>query len=436
MTDWGEVLILPPEFADEIRNDPRLSFSKAAMQDNHAGIPGFETVRLVGRDDQIIQKVARKQLTKHLSAVIEPLSRESTLAISLNFGESTEWREIHLKPAILDIIARISSRIYLGDQLCRNEDWLAITKTYTTNFYTASTNLRMFPRSLRFIAHWFLPECKKLRHERKEAIKIITPLIQRRRELRQAAMEAGAPIPVFNDALDWSAQEAEAAGSSFDPVIFQLTLSLLAIHTTYDLLQQTMIDLGRNTQYIEPLRREVVDLLAAEGWKKTTLFKMKLLDSAIKETQRLKPGSIVAMRRYVTEDMALSNGLVLKRGTRLNIDNRRLEDPKVYEDPTSYNPYRFFNMRSEDGKDHAAQLVSTSSNHLGFGHGQHSCPGRFFAANEIKVALCHILVKYDWKLAPDTDTKPDTRGMIAKSSPVTKILIRLRPSPEIDLDVI
>ncbi|KAM0266896.1 hypothetical protein ACHAPA_006465 [Fusarium lateritium] len=406
------------------------------MQDNHAGIPGFETVRLVGRDDQIIQKVARKQLTKHLSAVIEPLSRESTLAISLNFGESTEWREIHLKPAILDIIARISSRIYLGDQLCRNEDWLAITKTYTTNFYTASTNLRMFPRSLRFIAHWFLPECKKLRHERKEAIKIITPLIQRRRELRQAAIEAGAPIPVFNDALDWSAQEAEAAGSSFDPVIFQLTLSLLAIHTTYDLLQQTMIDLGRNTQYIEPLRREVVDLLAAEGWKKTTLFKMKLLDSAIKETQRLKPGSIVAMRRYVTEDMALSNGLILKRGTRLNIDNRRLEDPEVYEDPTSYNPYRFFNMRSEDGKDHAAQLVSTSSNHLGFGHGQHSCPGRFFAANEIKVALCHILVKYDWKLAPDTDTKPDTRGMIAKSSPVTKILIRLRPSPEIDLDMI
>ncbi|KAG9502202.1 hypothetical protein J7337_005027 [Fusarium musae] len=66
ITDWGEVLILPPEFADEIRNDPRLSFSKAAMQDNHAGIPGFETVALVGREDQLIQKVARKQLTKHL----------------------------------------------------------------------------------------------------------------------------------------------------------------------------------------------------------------------------------------------------------------------------------------------------------------------------------------------------------------------------------
>ncbi|PNP74701.1 hypothetical protein FNYG_12037 [Fusarium nygamai] len=436
ITDWGEVLILPPEFADEIRNDPRLSFSKAAMQDNHAGIPGFETVALVGREDQLIQKVARKQLTKHLSAVIEPLSRESTLAVSLNFGESTEWRAIRLKPAILDIIARISSRIYLGDQLCRNEAWLKITKTYTTNFYTASTNLRMFPRSIRPLVHWFLPECKKLRQERKDAIGIITPLIERRRELRRAAIAAGQPLPVFHDAIDWSEQEAEAAGTgaSFDPVIFQLTLSLLAIHTTYDLLQQTMIDLGRHPEYIEPLRQEVVQLLREEGWKKTTLFKMKLLDSAIKESQRMKPGSIVTMRRYVTEDITLSSGLTLKKGTRLNVDNRRMDDPKIYKNPEVYNPYRFYDMRSEAGKDHGAQLVSTGSNHMGFGHGQHSCPGRFFAANEIKVALCHILVKYDWKLCPDTETKPDTRGMIAKSSPVTDILIKRRESVELDLE--
>ncbi|KAF5618363.1 putative cytochrome P450 monooxygenase (lovA) [Fusarium sp. NRRL 52700] len=389
-----------------LANPPESLFGTGKTRDNHAGIPGFETVALVGREDQLIQKVARKQLTKHLS--------------------------------ILDIIARISSRIYLGDQLCRNEAWLKITKTYTTNFYTASTNLRMFPRSIRPLAHWFLPECRKLRQERKDAIGIITPLIERRRELRRAAIAAGQPVPVFHDAIDWSEQEAEIAGSgsAFDPVIFQLTLSLLAIHTTYDLLQQTMIDLGRHPEYIEPLRQEVVQLLREEGWKKTTLFKMKLLDSAIKESQRMKPGSIVTMRRYVTEDVTLSSGLTLKKGTRLNVDNRRLDDPKIYENPEVYNPYRFYDMRSEAGKDHGAQLVSTGSNHMGFGHGQHSCPGRFFAANEIKVALCHILVKYDWKLCPDTETKPDTRGMIAKSSPVTDILIKRRESVELDLEAI
>lgn len=140
------------------------------------------------------------------------------------------------------------------------------------------------------------------------------------------------------------------------------------------------------------------------------------------------------MRRYVRDDLQLSNGLVLKKGTRLNVDNQRLIDPEFYDQPEVYNPFRFYNMRSQPGKDHVAQLVSTSSNHLGFGHGEHSCPGRFFAANEIKVALCHILIKYDWKLAPLTETTPDTKGMVSKSSPVTEILIRRRVSADLDLD--
>ncbi|KAI1877566.1 hypothetical protein JX265_003574 [Neoarthrinium moseri] len=436
LTDWGEVIILPPEFADEIRNDPRLSFGEAAMQDNHAGIPGFETVRLVGRTDQLIQTVARKHLTKHLSMVIEPLSMETALAVSLNFGESPGWTQVRIKPAILDIIARISSRIYLGEQLCRNEEWLRITKTYTTNFYTASTNLRMFPKSTRFLAHWFLPDCRKLRFELNDARRIIMPLVQRRNQIRQEAAAAGLSIPRFNDAIDWAEQEATATGTSFDPAIFQLTLSLLAIHTTYDLLQQTMIDLAQNPEYIEPIRREVIDALLADGWKKTSLYKMKLLDSAIKETQRMKPGSIVTMRRRVMEDIKLSNGLVLKKGARINVDNRRMDDPAVYKDPQLYNPYRFFEMRLEPGKEHMAQLVSTNSTHLGFGHGEHSCPGRFFAANEIKVALCHILVKYDWRLAPETDVSPDRKGMLVKSSAGTDILIRRRDNLDIKLDML
>ncbi|KAG6315486.1 hypothetical protein E4U22_007789, partial [Claviceps purpurea] len=286
----------------------------------------------------------------------------------------------------MDIIARISSKIFLGDQLCRNEEWLQITKNYTTCFSTAATKLRMFPRHLRILAHWFLPECRKLRQEQ---------------------------------------QEASAAGTTFDPVIFQLTLSLLAIHTTFDLLQQTMIELGQRPEFLQPLRDEIQQSLLKDGWKKTSIFNMKLLDSAIKEAQRLKPSSIlttpvsttVTMRRYVLEDLQLSNGLVVKKGTRLNVDNQRLVDPSIYDHPDVYNPYRFYDMRSKPGKDHIAQLVSTSPDHLGFGHGEHSCPGRFFAANEIKVALCHILMKYDWKLAPFTVTRTSTHPALETFCP-------------------
>lgn len=37
-------------------------------------------------------------------------------------------------------------------------------------------------------------------------------------------------------------------------------------------------------------------------------------------------------------------------------------------------------------------------NPTAFGHGHHSCPGRFFVANEIKILIAHILLCYDIKL--------------------------------------
>lgn len=65
-TDLGEVVMLPPALADEIRNEPKLSFGGALLQDFHGDIPGFGPAALVGKGAQLLQIVARKQLTKLL----------------------------------------------------------------------------------------------------------------------------------------------------------------------------------------------------------------------------------------------------------------------------------------------------------------------------------------------------------------------------------
>jgi cytochrome P450 len=43
------------------------------------------------------------------------------------------------------------------------------------------------------------------------------------------------------------------------------------------------------------------------------------------------------------------------------------------------------------------QMVSTTTDHIIFGHGRHACPGRFFAAIQLKTMLAHILINYDVK---------------------------------------
>jgi cytochrome P450 len=41
---------------------------------------------------------------------------------------------------------------------------------------------------------------------------------------------------------------------------------------------------------------------------------------------------------------------------------------------------------------------------MGFGYGRHACPGRFFAANEIKLILARMILDFDMKM-PDGVTE-------------------------------
>lgn len=68
-----------------------------------------------------------------------------------------------------------------------------------------------------------------------------------------------------------------------------MVLSAGAIHTTSDLITQVMFNLAEHSDMFLPLRQEIISVLSTGGWKKTNLNRLVLLDSCIRETQRLKP---------------------------------------------------------------------------------------------------------------------------------------------------
>lgn len=126
----------------------------------------------------------------------------------------------------------------------------------------------------------------------KEARQMLEPVIAERQKMIQAAVSAGHDIPKFDDAIEWLEEEAARRGLACDAAMvvnFQLVLTMVAIHTTSDLLQQFMVDLAQNPESVQQIRQEVIEQLQAGGLSKESLHKMPLLDSAIKETQRLKP---------------------------------------------------------------------------------------------------------------------------------------------------
>lgn len=79
-------------------------------------------------------------------------------------------------------------------------------------------------------------------------------------------------------------------------------------------------------------------------------------------------------------------------------------DNDVYPDSDKFDAFRYSRVREESAKEKgprsveataANQFVSVHPQHLSFGYGRHACPGRFFAANEIKMILANAILRYD-----------------------------------------
>ncbi|GIC94716.1 cytochrome P450 [Aspergillus udagawae] len=331
------------------------------------------------------------------------------------------------------MISQQSARIFLGRSFSHNPTWLALSRSITLHAFSAVRELRVYPSLLRPLVGWFLPACKLLRGEIAKARTLIEPIIIARRAERERCIAEGLEPPIYLDTITWA--EECARGRKYDPAVIQLTLALSAMHNTSDFFTQVLYDIVARPGLVEELRKEIIDVRAdgraREFWNKGAVHQLMLMDSVMKESQRLKPTGLVNMRRYATEKICLpscdpgdNDGLTIEKGDLLMISQHNHWEEEVYPNAAHFDPYRFYKMRQTPTQQHAAHFVATSVNHIGFGHGAHGCPGRFFAAAETKLALCHILMKYDIKLVDQP--KVFTVGSITSADPVARVAVRRR----------
>ncbi|CAI6019586.1 unnamed protein product [Clonostachys chloroleuca] len=438
MSEWGSVVVLPPEQIDELKSDPRMDFETPTTDDSHGYIKGFDALNADPSVTRVVTKYLTKALSKQLSEFTEifsndkltgPISHEAAVATREVLGTHPDWREIYPAKDLLQLVARMSTRVFLGEEMCQNHEWIEASSQYAALAFSVGDNLRIYPRTFRPLVHWFMPSCWELRRSLRRCREILKPYIKSRKSLARTTDEQGNPL-TFDDSIEWFEREL---GPNHDAALKQVTLSVVAIHTTTDLLLQTMSDLAQNPEVLQAVREEVIQVLGSEGLTKISLHGLKLMDSALKESQRLRPTLLGSFRRQATRDIKLKNGFILKKGTRVVVDSTHMWHPDYYPDPLRYDGFRFYNKRNTPGEDKNTLLVSTSANHLGFGHGVHACPGRFFASNEIKIALCHIILNYEWRLPDGFKPQPLHLGMTYLSDPAIRMSVKPR-KPEIDIE--
>ena len=55
------------------------------------------------------------------------------------------WKSERAFDLLIRIISRLASRLFVGPELCRNEEWLSTSRGYTENVFRAIIFLRIFP---------------------------------------------------------------------------------------------------------------------------------------------------------------------------------------------------------------------------------------------------------------------------------------------------
>ncbi|GME52701.1 Cytochrome p450 [Neofusicoccum parvum] len=283
----GPLIILPPSFIDEIRNDKRMTLS------------GFLEHVLLSN-----LKIIRELLLT---------SRKEFFPDYPGMEPWQEWTELPILQTLVPIVAQLTAKIFTGEPLCNNPEWIDISIKFTIEGSMASRALRSWPAILRPLVYRFIPEMRQIQHTYSRADKLLQEEVKSRRLAAETATAEGKPASHHKDALSWFSDAA--AGRKFSMTQGQLLLSFAAIHTTSMTLYAFLFDLLSTPTLIPELRDEMAAVLRADGGlTKTSLHKLHLLDSCLKESQRLSPLGSTSLHRRVDAPVTLFDGSRLPRG--------------------------------------------------------------------------------------------------------------------------
>ncbi|KAK7923681.1 cytochrome P450 [Apiospora marii] len=412
-------VILPASLAAWVKSNRDLDHKQLVKDEFFAGIPGFEAQSVLHGSDDLPKRIITTKLGQNESTM-ETMNASLARGLQILWGDDNKWHTIDWHKDTMGVIARAASSVFVGPEKADDPEWLDLVQGYVMSYFTAVNDLHGFPAWSRSTVHWFLPNAIACRKYVARARVMIKEVLHNRQEETKSAKLDGRKVPEYNDALAWT---MTASDGNIEPGDLQLSLAMAALFTTTEMFRQVLIEVARHPQLIEPLRSELSQQISAQGISVAAANNMVMMDSVMKESQRMS-ASLVALERVALRDTVLPDGKVIPRGSQIMVDATDLWNPVVYPNPEEFDGYRF--LRKREAGDTSSQFVQSGPDFNVFGGGRHICPGRFFANNELKLALAHVLLKYDIRLSKGSDSKPILNGFYSMVNPKVQLEVRRR----------
>ncbi|KAJ7860750.1 cytochrome P450 [Mycena leptocephala] len=396
------VVVSSPKFVKEVGGAPDhvLSFGEGVEFSLPGAASFFASVGWrISRKNPYHQHTIRSSLTRNLHARFPEVRDEIACAFDdvLQLHDS-EWKSFPALQTIMAVVARVSNRLFVGLPLCRNQTYLWNSVQFAIDVIRSAHIIAFFPDLLR--------PCTSTVAKTHDHLPLVAERLAKEDEL--GPDWPGKP----NDLISWLLEDAEGEERTVPALVLRvLSTNFAAIHTSSMAFTQALFDLTTHPEHLLPMREEAERVVATEGWTKAALNNLVKIDSFLRESQRLNGNTSVAMiRKVVAKDgFRFSDGTVLPNGSFVCAASRA-----IHYDASEFDGFRFARERAEHAATHDLsqdvfkhQMISTAADFLPFGTGKHACPGRFFAATELKAMLAHMVINYDLKAEVEGVRPPD-----------------------------
>ncbi|KAH6629724.1 cytochrome P450 [Boeremia exigua] len=369
--------------------------------------------------------ISRIDLNKNLGEIAPAMKDECVETFKTVIPSCEDWTILKPWDTFLPTVARITGRILVGPDLCRNPEWIGLTIQNTQSIMKHAMGIRaIYPKMWQWLAPWTYPGRHELPALRKRAAELLEPVFLERLHAKSGSEK-------HRDAIQWlidgSGGKPTTAKEVSDSLLF---LFMAGIHSTSATIVSIVYDLIAHPEIIPELIQEIKSVQAESSvWNKSSLAKLRKMDSFMKESQRLHPAGLVTVQRASVRPHTFSDGLHVPANTLMMFPTYEFtHDPETYPDPEKFDPWRFYRMR-EVGDPNKFHFATVSNDSTNFGAGFHACPGRFFVGYELKIILSELLLNYDLKFAEGTERPQDGHhDFTIIPSTQTELLIRRKSS--------
>ncbi|KAF2675650.1 cytochrome P450, partial [Lentithecium fluviatile CBS 122367] len=407
VTWWAaDFIILPPKYLADLRGAEwgHLNFFKSISDAFflHTTVGDLYSSTSAER----IVDVVNRGLNPCLPMLTPVLLEEINYGFQKELGTIQGWKEIVAFDFFSNIAHRNACRIIIGDELCRDEEFLQKSMNFIKGIFINALVIVKLPLGplrpslawlISLVHRWQLRSCER----------ILLPVLRRRLEARNTAENRNMGKL---DAMEWTFglhQELTHYGT-LSKVSKELLHTLWAGSSAPGgMMTEILYQLLLHPQHIEPLREEARKAIKEDGWSEKMLSSLLLQDSFIREVNRLFPtGSITCVRVVCNRPFVFSDGLTLPVGTRFGFPAKAIQRAG----DTKFKGFRFAqSSQKRDGVSENTRRWSAASmatDNLAWGYGTHVCPGRFLAVRELKLIFTKLLTEYEFKWDKKDEVRP------------------------------